>query len=85
MDGGDSIGGSASCLRNLRHIVLGVMLPDSSESAALRLPILKSDDVEVTKALKNETFRYKFPIDKFPLIYDMESGSMVMTKRWGMA
>ncbi len=32
--GGDSIGGSASCLRNLRHSFLAVTLPNSTESAS---------------------------------------------------
>jgi uncharacterized protein (TIGR01615 family) len=32
--GGDSIGGSASCLRNLRHSFLAVTLPNSSDSTS---------------------------------------------------
>ena len=79
--GGDSIGGSASCLRNLRHSFLAVTLPNSSESASSGLEKVFIVDPKFLDQFEiaHSTSRYDAVLSLLPSAIVLSAGRLADT------
>ena len=79
--GGDSIGGNASCLRNLRHSFLAVTLPNSSESASSGLEKVFIVDPKFLDQFEiaHSTSRYDAVLSLLPSAIVLSAGRLADT------